>query len=88
MVDCDCKKLKGQFIHSQTGIFIRDGVSISLAAVVITYSVGHNHVALRKASCVHIGFLEGASGARSMSDVQGQIGLFCDRSCTDDVVVC
>lgn len=69
MVDCDCKKLERQIIHSQTGNFIKDGVSISLAAVVITYSVGHNHVALRKASCVYICFLEGASGARSVSDV-------------------
>lgn len=50
-------------------IFI--GMAFQLpAAVIITYLVGHNHAALRKAGCAYIGRYEGALGARSTSDAR------------------
>ena len=47
--------------------FIMDGVLLPLAAVVITYSAGHNRAALRKARCLYTVLYKGASGARSTS---------------------
>lgn len=49
-------------------IFIRNGVFLLLAAVVIKFSVEHNHLALRKTGCVRISLFRGALGARSKSD--------------------